>query len=130
MSKVSFIFFWAYYGLGTLLLPLGDLSYIGDLPLMYQHCADEDPNVDLTDFIFEHLMNIQDSDDADKNEKPHQPVFHHNPVQTPISVSLKIRVPASFFKPMPLKNDFPLMTSDPPILGYSSEIFHPPAQLA
>src|ERR1700748_2429143 len=92
MRRIIVTLLLAYYSMGTLLVPMGDLTYVRDLPQMYRHCAAEDPDMDLCDFVVEHLMNIHDDDEHEPNEKPHQPVFSHSPMQVFVVMASKIVV--------------------------------------
>ena len=66
-----------FYSLGTIFLPLGDFSSIGNLPIMYHHCkATEDKDMTAIDFITDHLINIDGMFDKHQNgdeQKPHKP---------------------------------------------------------
>ena len=74
-----------YFVAGTMFLPEGDFSTLPDLPKMYADCKNfEDPDMNLSDFVTEHLFEINGMagvfpEQADEpNERPHQPVqFHH-----------------------------------------------------
>ncbi len=87
MYKLSSIIVAIYFLSGSLLLPMGDFSTLCDLPKMYEHCkVTEDPDMDIPDFITEHLLDIDGllgiNEEHDENEKPHQPVqFHHQSIQ-------------------------------------------------
>lgn len=80
MKKSICILVLAYYSLGTLILPSADFSIIPQLPELYAHCKEtEDKDMNITDFITDHLMNIDGIFDAHDNgdeQKPHEP-FHH-----------------------------------------------------
>jgi hypothetical protein len=75
-----------FYSLGTVFLPMGDFSAIGDLPKMYQHCkATEDKDMTPMDFITDHLINIDGMFDKHQNrdeQKPHKPFEYsiHYPI--------------------------------------------------
>lgn len=56
---------------------MADFSTVVHLPEMYAHCkATEDPDLDLFDFVGEHLMNLDGifEPHEDKDDKPHQMV--------------------------------------------------------
>ena len=67
-----------FYSLGTVFLPMGDFSAIGDLPKMYEHCkTTEDIDMTPLDFITDHLINfdgIFDKHLNDDDQKPHNAV--------------------------------------------------------
>ena len=119
----------AYYTMGTLLFPMGDLSFMRDLPQMYHHCTEEDPDINLCNFVFEHLMNIHDDDEQESNERPHQPVFNHNPVQTFITFSAtNVKLPSPIItREYIIKDSYPCLDGPSCVSGYLSEVFHPPA---
>ena len=96
---------------------------------MYRHCAEEDPDIDVYDFIFEHLLNIQDGDNPEGQEKPHQPVFHHNPIQPLITFYFKIKLIHHHLSGDTLlsKKSYPATAHQYSLPGYLSEVFHPPS---
>lgn len=76
--KIVFIkFLIIFYSLGTIFLPMGDFSALGDLQKMYEHCkATEDIDMTPMDFITDHLINIDRVFDKHQNgdeQKPHKP---------------------------------------------------------
>ena len=82
MKKILPILAAVYFLAGNCLLPRGDFSAISQLPAMYQHCLHtEDPDMNLADFITDHLLNLDElfneSDEADEHELPHSPVPFH-----------------------------------------------------
>ena len=129
MRKATAIFFLVYYSLGTLLFPMGDMSYLKDLPQMYSHCAAEDPDINPCDFVFEHLLNIHDEADGDEeHDKPHQAIYSHAPVQVAATVNLRFK-PIATSSPVFWYNkvSFPLIPGDGYRNGYLSGVFRPPA---
>lgn len=79
-NSMKFIFtkiFILLYSLGTISLPMGNFSALGDLQKMYDHCkATEDNDMSLMDFITDHLINIDSFFDKHQNgdeQKPHKP---------------------------------------------------------
>lgn len=75
MKTILSISILSYFLMGSLILPQGDFSVLPQLPKMYQHCkAVEDADMNLVDFVFDHLMGIDGSFDQHENgdhEKPH-----------------------------------------------------------
>ena len=72
-----------YYTFGSLILPNGDFSVLPDLPKMYQHCKEtEHHDMNVFDFITDHLLNIDglfDAHDNNDEQKSHQPFpLHHS----------------------------------------------------
>ena len=65
-----------------MLLPMGDFSALTELPKTYQHCkTTEDPDMDIADFVFGHLLNLdenfEEQNDSDEQELPHNPQPFH-----------------------------------------------------
>lgn len=84
MKNTLQIFLITFYSLGTIFLPMGDFSVIGDLPKMYDHCkATEDKDMTALDFVTDHLINIDSLFDKHENgdeQKPHKSIdltIHH-----------------------------------------------------
>ena len=111
---------------------MGDFSRMAELPKMYQHCKSEDPDINLLDFVGEHLLNLEnildhfDHDKEDgKKEQPHQPYnFSINAVQPVCTISSPETIPA---KPLPLMDHTYLQHNDACIPQSSSQdIFRPP----
>ena len=99
MQRLPGILFVILYSITTLVCPFQDYSSLGSLPQMYTQCQDEDPDMDVTDFVLEHLMNLEclvsafESDHTGEVEKPHQPFQKlHSVSQTPVVVSRPITV--------------------------------------
>lgn len=97
-----------FYSLGTMFLPMGDFSAIGDLPKMYEHCkATEDKDMTPMDFITDHLINIDGMFDKHQNgdeQKPHKP-FEYS-IHYPISQFIQE------FKYFDFKNQKTFVSSD------------------
>lgn len=131
MRRLAVIFLLLYFGMGNILFPMGDMSFIRDLPQMYSRCAQEDPDINIADFVVEHLLNIHDNDDEpEEHEKPHQPVYHHVPAQTLITLN-------TFYVPHPtilfdtqLCTTYPLISNQGFLPGVLPGVFRPPALMA
>jgi hypothetical protein len=83
LSRFFLILTAIYFLAGNILLPQGDFAALAQLPQMYQHCkTTEDPDMDMADFITEHLLNLDNifckEEDTDEHELPHNPVPFHN----------------------------------------------------
>ena len=113
--------------MGAALFPMGDLSFVRDLPQMYQQCAQEDPDIDLADFVFEHLLNIHENDEAEEHDKPHQVVFNHVPLETLITYYTKVKLPVAVFKEFIVKANYPIIQTTSFRPGYLFAVFRPPA---
>jgi hypothetical protein len=118
-----------YFVFGTLLLPQGDFSTLADLPRMYQHCKEtEDPDMDLCDFVVEHLLDIDDDKGEVQNdndhEKPHQPIqFNH--LSSPVSISVK-QLAIKIEQPTVIKCEKPIITDDIYLSDFPVDVFRPP----
>lgn len=82
LKKLALILTSVYFFAGNCLLPQGDFSVLLQLPAMYQHCQlTEDPDMDMADFITDHLLNFDElfskSEASDEHELPHNPVPFH-----------------------------------------------------
>jgi hypothetical protein len=82
LGRFFFILIAIYFLAGNILLPQGDFTALTQLPQMYQHCkTTEDPDMDILDFVTEHLLNLDnifiDTEDADDHELPHNPIPFH-----------------------------------------------------
>lgn len=131
MSRVVVSLFLVYYSIGTLLFPMGDLSYMRDLPQMYRHCATEDPDINLCDFVVEHLLNIQDHDELEKeHDKPHQPVYSHSPVQLMATCSPQMVMPQQAAVGYNMQPCYPIPQNNEFNDAYLSNIFRPPIAAA
>jgi len=124
-----------YHSLGVILLPVGDLSFIHHLPEMYEHCRQEDPDMNLPDFMLEHCLNLEDiiadfeqKEEPEEDEKPHQPYaqtqVHTQFVVTPARIAVWVSnghlIPDLTAEIFPLQNDCYLPSACVP------GIFRPP----
>ncbi len=128
MNKLLSLFLLSYYSIGVFCLPLGEFSFLRDLPAMYQHCQSaEDKDMNCFDFITDHLINIDglfDEHDQQDEQRPHSPLRTTIHAQQTIYDSIQA-------EPFPepthstIKNTFfqkdDQLTTEP-----NSEIFHPP----
>jgi hypothetical protein len=135
MRKFLVIFFLSFYASGTLLFPLGDFSFAGNIGAIYNQCKGEDPDINIPDFVFEHLLNLgsiiaQFEQEADEeNERPHQPLqLLQSFSQTLVTVGQPLRFevrPAVVFPGR--KQSYPLYRDDFIPHGFLSEVFRPPS---
>jgi hypothetical protein len=130
VRKAITILFIAYYSIGTLLFPMGDLSCFADLSDMYAQCQHEDPDLDIYDFVIEHLLNINDirgeEHDIHEHELPHQPLLSHgisplimNVVQ-PVTIVMCNNVIYLSKKVYSMPHETTMLSD------YNGNIFHPP----
>lgn len=121
-----------YYGLGLVLFPLGDMSYLKELPEMYHECSHEEHDMTPDDFVFEHLfclgaiMEYIEDDFDEENEQPHQPQFDHNPVQVHVTVSPVYNISKTSRYD---DNDVVFVSKNVTTIlnGFVQEVYHPPA---
>jgi hypothetical protein len=128
LKKAVYIFLFAFYTFGTLCLPLGDFSLLGEIPEMYSHCkATEDNDMTPIDFITDHLLNIDgifDKHNHGDEQKPHKPIQSHHPIQTTISFINYVDFSINkfyCFEEKPSIHSMELILSD-----YITKIFRPP----
>lgn len=114
--------------LGSIILPLGDLSMIKELPRMYQAyqkvvCPDENS---IFDFIGDYLLNGKDLLDHNKQDQPSRPgalQFQGTPsfaviIQTPLTITGPILLSTGTEPP---RHHIAYMLSD-----YHPSLFRPP----
>ncbi|MGZ4043067.1 MAG: hypothetical protein ACXVNM_09410 [Bacteroidia bacterium] len=80
MRKALTILTLCYYTIGSIILPCSDFSIIPQLPELYAHCqSTEDKDMDMIDFVTDHLLNIDgifDSHENGDDQKPHKDPVH------------------------------------------------------
>lgn len=129
MKKIIFFVFALFFLLGSMLLPFGNFSFMNKLPQMYAHCLQEDKNMQVIDFVSDHLLDIDGLFDKHKNgdeQKPHNPIpFQHTvqsptPALTPFLFELKLE--------LALSNEINIISSDQKNSSqeFFSSIFRPP----
>jgi hypothetical protein len=128
MKKAVTIFLLAFYSFGTFCLPMGDFSTLNCIPEMYRHCkTTEDKDMTAFDFITDHLLNVDGLFDKHENgdeQKPHQPLQNHHPVQTTVTCISYFAFSISWLHPInatPPVNTMNFHSSD-----YISKLFRPP----
>jgi hypothetical protein len=128
MFRPFCVLLWLCFLISTICAPGGDFSLLSQLPVLYEHCKSaEDPDMNLLDFITDHLLNIDgifDKHLPGDDQKPHQPFQfqHFQHVFEYVSAYLQINVATPVF---PLKK---IKISRP--IGFHSDyivyFFHPP----
>lgn len=81
MRKLVVLVFMLLYSVGNILFPCVDMAHLQE---QYAECAVEDPDINVADFVFEHLLNIPEmpgGQDEDEHEKPHQSAYVSSAVQ-------------------------------------------------
>ena len=96
MRKLICILTLVYYSIGSLILPASDFSIIPELPHLYSHCkATEDKDMNFSDFITDHLMNIDgifDKHEKGNEQKPHKN-FEHQINSTFVFLPSQVSIP-------------------------------------
>lgn len=128
MKRIAGIFILMYYSLGSLVLPLADFSMIPDLPACYAHCKlTEHRDMQLTDFITDHLLSLDgifDEHDNGDEQKPHRPLNY----KIHRGITMLMFVPHYSFAVEQMK----YIASQTPVISsiykfnYSNTIFRPP----
>ena len=129
MKQITSILILSYFLSGIFLLPQGDFSVMPDLPKMYQHCKlTEDADMNLMDFVTDHLLDIDgsfDKHDCGDAQKPHSSApFQHQQHQSIYNVvSVFVNTFISF-------NQIIIVPAISTVFYHSdfaSGIFHPPS---
>jgi hypothetical protein len=129
LLKISVVGLLFYFLCGTMFLPEGDFSTLPDLPKMYTNCKTaEDPDMNLPDFITEHLLGVDglfgQADNDDPNEKPHQPVqFHHQFMQFNF-VARQFNIELN--QPQLAEKKRPALMDEVYLSDYRASVFRPP----
>ncbi|GAB4201042.1 MAG: hypothetical protein Fur0023_05020 [Bacteroidia bacterium] len=115
-----------YYIFGSLILPCGNFSVLPELKNMYDHCKQtEDKDMNLLDFITDHLLCVDAIFDQHTNgddQKPHSYNLHNNLPAIFYFTSHTIIQPALNF----LTSKYYVSIPNYSFLKIST-IFHPPA---
>ena len=130
MNRLLTIFLIVYYASGLLLFPLGDMSYLQDMPRMYRECNHEDHGITVEDFVFEYLFTVRAvmevlEGDFDDKEHPHQPQFEHNPVQLQVALTPMFEVldKSDFYHDIP---NYSILNISTILKGFGQEVYRPP----
>ncbi len=117
-----------YFIAGTMFLPEGDFSTLPDMPGMYAHCkAVEDPDMDLPDFITEHLLQIDGlfgHDIPEPGDKPHQPIQFHHQLVPIITAARQFNI--ELIQPAVVENQLTAQVNEVFLSGYTTSVFRPP----
>ncbi|MEZ4875603.1 MAG: hypothetical protein R2793_09220 [Flavobacteriaceae bacterium] len=130
MAKTLKFFFLTFYTLGVFCLPMGNFSILKELPGMYSYCkANEHPDMNLFDFITDHILNIDGIFDKHQNnddQKSHIPIHH---TFTSYSTFLAPIVTNSFkfsnHTNLEVIENYKILAPET-FSEYISKVFHPP----
>ncbi len=117
-----------YFVAGTMFLPEGDFSTLPDMPKMYADCkTKEDPDMDIADFMTEHLFACDalfGQEAPEPNEKPHQPIqFHHQFAQIVITAK---QFNMELLQTVMAEHQLTALVDDVYLSGYTVSVFRPP----
>lgn len=101
---------------------------------VYQQCSHEDPDINPVDFVFEHLLNLEEfvscfehEDPNEENELPHQPIqIVHNAAQTFVAIPKRLEVRVQPRVELNAEIDHPLNKESLYFYNYHTDIFRPP----
>ncbi len=130
MRRSAIILMLCYYITGTIVMPMGDFSCMLDVPKMYSECRLEDDDLNPVDFVFEHLLNLDDLEEHLKaagtsQDKPHTPKYTHT--ITPVFSVCATPLVLQWKQPSPSRREsYPLLSHDFIPSGYFSAVFRPP----
>ncbi len=136
MRKLPVIFFMLFYCTGTLLFPMGDFSCAKNICGVYDQCRSEDPDINLPDFVFEHLLNLgsilehfEHDADGEENERPHEPFQQLQSIsQTLVIISQPLQFEAESITFSPREKETYSAYADYFIPSdFLTKVFHPPS---
>ena len=110
---------------------MGDFAVIGELPQLYRHCqATEDADIDVIDFVTEHLTSVGcvlDGLEQDEHEhdQPHVPLTASYQHIIAYRHSSMVRLPLTPLPPMARAVKYPPVSSKT-LADYATEILRPP----
>lgn len=118
----------------TVLLPNGELHHIG---MVYEHCKDEDPDMNMAEFVLVHLMRMPDIFECmehesaelkqQEHERPHQPIVKSNINTTycfqVTAMPLLLYQPIHYFSK---RDQYPINQQQFLSFDYLSDILRPP----
>lgn len=98
MRKLAIFILLPFYAAGIIFSPSGNFSCMYYVPQAYAGCVAEDPDIDVADFVFEHLLSLEGlfeliEHEQDDNDQSHPPL--HLPqtvVQTTVIVIQPIQI--------------------------------------
>jgi hypothetical protein len=121
-----------FFSFSTLVMPYGNFDDVKSLCAVYNHCLKQDADMDFFEFIGEKLLVA--GIDPDEENEPHQ-THHQQPIQGTNTVQIQT---GALYQPIEQDINFateqialalpPLMNSDNDQTGFTSGVFHPPAQ--
>jgi hypothetical protein len=132
VNKLICHFLIGFYSLGTLLLPLGDFSFLSEIPQMYRSCqSTEHADMNAFDFITDHLVNIDGLFDKHQNgddQRPHKshPVQHRSVSFVSFSTCLTFSIAKPYITEIKKSASGVSFIRD----GYLSEVFKPPSLIS
>lgn len=133
MRKLPILIFIFFYCTGTLISPSGSIFSTKNITEVYNKCGLEDPDINVADFIFEHMLNLGnvfgEFDNEPENEKPHQPYQHVHQIAQIFVVVSKLMywdtvAAAHYTAP---RKAYPVYSYHFVPSAFLTEVFHPPS---
>lgn len=129
MKKISYIVFLIYYLFGTFCLPMGNFAVVSELPSMYKHCKNsEDKDMNVVDFITDHLLNLDGIFDEHKDgddQKPHSSSHHAHYIQL-VYIKITLFFEIKTVKLFLLDKLQIIKSEDNYVFNFSNFLFRPP----
>lgn len=113
---------------------MGGVSGSSYISAVYTSCIEEDPEIDIADLVFEHLLSLEsvveflEQEDDDTEDEEHLPIqWQQASSQTVVVFSKPIIVPIAPEVYGVITKDYALYQNDMELSSYINEVFHPPA---
>lgn len=103
-----------------------------DLHKMYERCSQEDPDITPLDFVFEHLLNLEEVEhffegEEEEGELPHQPFqITQSPSQFVVALPKTLQIDLPVFIELASSTNYPINKNNFYHYNYNSDIFRPP----
>ncbi len=105
-----------------------------DLHKMYERCSKEDPDITPLDFVFEHLLNLEEvehffegEEEEEEGELPHQPFqIMQSPSQFVVALPKILQIELQPFIELAGNSVYPINKGNFYHYNYNTDIFRPP----
>ncbi len=132
MRVVIVIFIFFVQSLGV--VQPGIYSPSLDLHKMYVQCSEEDPDITPADFVFEHLLNLEDAmeyfendEEHEEGERPHQPLqITHNASLLVTAFPKTIELDLPQYLEVVNETSYPANRGNIYYYNFNKDIFRPP----
>ncbi|MEZ5016074.1 MAG: hypothetical protein R2800_03425 [Flavipsychrobacter sp.] len=133
MQKVIVLFLMMLLSIGYIAQPTMDMRSVY-LCKMYEHCSIEDPDITPLDFVFEHLLNLEEieqlfegDEEEEEGELPHQPFqITQSSSQYVVAIPRTLQVSLLPFIEITDRVDYPANKNNFYHYNYNTDIFRPP----